>query len=1485
MTQDTTSNNQLIDNLFKAIDTIATKRLEQVKFNKTLTCQIVDTTNKDKGMYVVSDGVVEFLAYSENSTYSEGTWVYVTVPNGDFDEQKIIVGKYVSDNTEYATYQNPLNTYLDITGNLIENAETTYGLVANNKDTSEIVIWRTGQLVLTPYDSSQASAEERIEQINRQLNNLHDQYTQALSILKSVYGGDETDPVYLEKRQQLEEKVQEKEEDLMAQKEALNLVYQGASRTTKQLSNFDRLGIQAKFKTFLGDYNIDFGQYGLRLDVVTVDTTTTSTRNNYEYHSLVLDTEAMFGNPYNFLSWSKQQVVFDISDFNNIVGMQLVFYQANDFVNDENQLIPGYPSLEVDSSDENKLQWQAYCAMNNILVSDIFISLGYDLNNFQDDAVMLFTFNPLTYTSYLTPEVKEQLREKYPTFTFNTEEENTIALNELNQKNLQIRWIHYDPESDSVSAIDDPEDIDTWEWYEGEELILKPLNVVHWYHLNLTDGIKDDLAGAFWEEITWPEDTQLTNHFEYNNFIPNILSKEEKIKVIIESPSREYLRNKYEETVDNYVNTNEASWKQTVIAELFPDGYDADNIAHIELIENALDSKKAVEKDNYLAACLAECKLYESAELTFTNEQEVANQTNLDLIEGLKLIVDNDPNYGLHGTYCIYNPDGQIINYNDAARTRIISASFNTLVSGNEEVDDSIQTIRWYIPTKQTMIEYPSLGCEYDVLPEELTTPVTLSEEDLNNLTTEEQQIKLNTLEAARQAAIESYRLENPTVVESAAETADKQWFCIERQGAYSSQERQPGDIVPTSVEQIFRIKSYFTQTAINNTVRCEVYKNNKTYKAECTLIFGTSGSNGTDYTFTTTLEQEVIQTLENNETQTIWVPLTTPAIDWHGGRYKLVPHVYNYNNIDVTEQYRSFFTYELYAGPSVDNVAEAGLSISESLEVDEKNNLIITCRNNVENKAYFLHYIVKVTAENAIEVKNENDEEQNTIPPLKIGLTTYVPLAIRFDDTYIGMDGDNRITYDSSGTNPIYYKDLYTLYYLDNNKPVQVDTKKINWKIVLGEIDESNNNYRAVARFYPRITNAGRLIAPSLYISDNSPQVSIIATVTREDNFEDIVWCQPLYISQQVYDSAFLNSWDGSLVIDNGNGIAMATMMGAGFKDTNNTFNGVLMGQVTHTINNISSTETGLFGYLGGVQSFGFRTDGTAFLGRANSTGQILFDGTDGYIQSRGFKTNDNGAVIAGLKLDLVTGAIYATSGTIGGWRISNTGLKSDEIGGVILHSPLGDTDEIPDPLRISVGKLDVEEHYYIASGEEGQIQSNDQPIYGMHPVLGVSMITGYIVGPIDVESSDEEQIVVIDPITEEEVETVDVTSNEDFIERTVEYEEIDLGDDLTNFNEYSNLIRTHLGYAEFTMRSTNETVFQVSRKGFLQANLCRFPTATINNLTVTTLNGQAYKYQATTVVTSCYKTNGKLRVIRRTLKYLGLPSVSYSDKYYKNI
>jgi hypothetical protein len=123
----------------------------------------------------------------------------------------------------------------------------------------------------------------------------------------------------------------------------------------------------------------------------------------------------------------------------------------------------------------------------------------------------------------------------------------------------------------------------------------------------------------------------------------------------------------------------------------------------------------------------------------------------------------------------------------------------------------------------------------------------------------------------------------------------------------------------------------------------------------------------------------------------------------------------------------------------------------------------------------------------------------------------------------------------------------------------------------------------------------------------------------------------------QNRYASAMLNEWDGSLCIDNENGTILASIVGAGRKTQNNTFEGVLMGDVGGAVHGDNATGIGLYGYHDGYQSFHFGVDGKAFIGKSGR-GRITIDGNEGTITSASYNASRKNA---GMLIDLDDGYI----------------------------------------------------------------------------------------------------------------------------------------------------------------------------------------------------------------------------------------------------
>ena len=253
-------------------------------------------------------------------------------------------------------------------------------------------------------------------------------------------------------------------------------------------------------------------------------------------------------------------------------------------------------------------------------------------------------------------------------------------------------------------------------------------------------------------------------------------------------------------------------------------------------------------------------------------------------------------------------------------------------------------------------------------------------------------------------------------------------------------------------------------------------------------------------------------------------------------------------------------------------------------------------------------------------EDKNGNLESRD------IQLKTFLPIPVRTDKQYTQVIGPTQIIYDKDGTNPTYYKQPFTLY--KNGLECEA-----NWMSACREYINSNPKDTRILNYYPALDVNGNLTPLTMYVPssgvanrENNPY-AVEALVNGQ-----LVWTQPILIIQNRYSSAMLNAWDGSLSIDKENGTIMSTMVGAGKKDVNNTFSGVLMGDVQAGagFNTQNKSGLGIYGFHQGDQSFAFNVDGTGFIGKAGR-GRINFNGNSGIIESGAYVKNS-----AGMQIDL---------------------------------------------------------------------------------------------------------------------------------------------------------------------------------------------------------------------------------------------------------
>lgn len=473
-----------------------------------------------------------------------------------------------------------------------------------------------------------------------------------------------------------------------------------------------------------------------------------------------------------------------------------------------------------------------------------------------------------------------------------------------------------------------------------------------------------------------------------------------------------------------------------------------------------------------------------------------------------------------------------------------------------------------------------------------------------------------------------------------------------------------------------YTIPAQFPQYAQPSKIECIIsFKNGKKYNAFKNISLNQVGSNGTDYTIVTRLFNPYGEMVN--------------AIVKDVANYSVLINVYDPEGKLVNLNPPSLgLKYKLTDGKYT--------SITQERVKDGTDNAPLPTNGwylPALTKSDILEIEIILPAGNG-DVSGENEAAVGRVLKLK----ELFPLPICDSNyAYSIYQGPSKVIYNSEGSKPNYNKLFLNLL---------PSVTGIAWSLNSELTDKSLN--------------------PEISLSDGkygfTPISMFDAKMTEKPVRiegkigETVIWDQPLIIMQDKYFSKIINAWDGSLQINKEGNYVMASSYMAGGKDEENIFTGVIIGELG-TINppeaaplaegeeppafnyiprNTSPThsETGIFGYQKGTQSFGFRSDGTVFIGPSGS-GRINFDGNGGVIYSSnfdGFKTDDKGQVsieagTQGTFLNLADGQLITSSGIfrgdlavnngdLAGWQLDWSGLyrvRAQEVDDNIVYYHAG--------------------------------------------------------------------------------------------------------------------------------------------------------------------------------------------------------------------
>ena len=405
------------ENLCEAMKIIFEKQIKQLSFDITIDATVVDATNAKNGMYVVSHDGATFTAYSTDISFKEKDVVMVTVPQGNYDNQKMIIGKQVDKDKEEKpiTYQSPFSQITNLSGNLIYGNIEEKGLLANGG------IGKSG--------NEQTAAQ--------------------IIFIKELKSSDNT----------------------------LSEEYQS--------NGYTRIGLRADFSTWLNEFNIVSGNYGLILTLKFKNPDITDPEENSTITAIyTFDSSEFFGDIYNFETYYNQEAIFDISDYSNypIQSITLEAYQKDNFK----------VSNGSDLSYENEFFDNSFKPSDNIFIKDPFICLGTAIGEFKKDSIKIVTDSSSTYT------------------------------NAENVKNLKLKWTHQDLNSKDIYIVQENKIPANYE--------------IRWYKFELGKPSPDEFMDAHWARFYGQNKTKnndiVTNKINIS-FSPDPTNQTEQIRAIV----------------------------------------------------------------------------------------------------------------------------------------------------------------------------------------------------------------------------------------------------------------------------------------------------------------------------------------------------------------------------------------------------------------------------------------------------------------------------------------------------------------------------------------------------------------------------------------------------------------------------------------------------------------------------------------------------------------------------------------------------------------------------------------------------------------------------------------------------------------------------------------------------------------------------------------------------------------------------------------
>lgn len=1326
---------KLGENICEAIGIISKSAVQSIQCDKTIVCTIIDNSKKDLGYYTVAEGNTEFVASNNGATnYKIGDQVQVTIPQGDYSRQKVIIGKYTADDQNIpVAYVSPLETVVSMTNNILEKPKSTaeFALLANGNKTSEVLYERV------------FNDEDSLEMVNNKtftslaLSAKFQCLMAERAVVQGNYGLRLT-LTYTLLDDPLKTSVYNTTLDV-ADMIGNPYAFTAYFKQEKKIDITNLGNIKSIIITFFQDKNfIEFdGTSNVLIDPYEKIQIGTNSLGQPVYKIIedeknifVKDILLTFGNdllliPDNTFqiftndpdTYAKTKALAGQKNYGEKI-LQSIWYNK-----DKEEQFIGFTDGVVPVNHENKeIDYDEYAYIKesekrmagaSIIIPEsdnIEIPRLTETLQIYSDAE---TINSTLQTFY------DSLVNEFPNVLTNLAE-NVVAplkggddnaelvpnadplldeiLSKINEFTLQGGYL--DQFYDAISVIGDLKPSDRavsspkpliilyndilYKYSEIYNQLSKDINsnisklvedgqdikdkidpmyqdfYTFWNDVFLNqcsilmiDYIKNNLFDKYptmqpslqmiektynqllekWNKIIIKlEELEENQNNSYDNLKlklgtsntaeRNLISFEDEYNEFLEKYKNHYCiywyryRSGYEDSDDKYLPKN---WErllnpgrdengqiviptketpQEIIDALIPlnpkPGMPAVNQTTMTYMPKSTQPFPAIQMDYKKEAEKFKAVLIYNHQPYFSNEITFTNEEP-ELDSSLTNTISIELSDNAKDAYPLYDSNGKL-SIAETNVQRRLQVKYNSIDNSNEPLRGA--WVYWYIPNANSMLSY---------------SPTVLQNYGFTYLNTDPKQSNL-------------FRDHLPHQKNG--------YDCyFKRIGDYSIPEE--GEPAPTLNEEdtyfYFTLYNQYSSSRMNNTIKCKIVTNTTQLEDDRYFTFNNLGTAGTEYTLSVKpTSQQCALINSHNEIK----PLEMRAA------------FYDYYGAEITDE-----TAPVVVWGWMDGAPNKGLQIVDS---DKGNNYKELTGNIDLNYMNQCHYNILQCSVQWNKIAQDEATGGDIVSDQPMTLKAYYPMPFSTGDYYI--DGPTTVIYNDLGKDPQFNKSPYRIFNASNNTEI---TNDIAWTIIYyskngvlgGSFDGQEDRLGLPTLSTREAENSPKqyFLSPAvMYLSNQTLYPVVLCTQGGQ-----LLWSQPILITQNRYGSTFLNNWDESLKIDEENNVIMSAMMGAGYKDNENRFHGVVMGDVRTKLGNENITTTGLYGFHANEQAFGLKVDGTAFFGKSGH-GRILIDGNKSTLESESWASAGYG-----MQLDLDDGILQIKGDT------ASSGGKSS---GIIL-------------------------------------------------------------------------------------------------------------------------------------------------------------------------------------------------------------------------